>query len=209
MTNQTALSSYVPSPNTPECCTYEKTASWRHARETKNSSSITAAQLGPECFSRPLQQKFPPAKGILKMQSGLAVAGPEILYHLLKGKTFVLKSDTAGSPTIWVIHFDSMCVHLQTELESFSKTFCRVVLRSQVTVHMIQRSHKLTKRNATDSIGVWIKPDITLNRVVLITDNSLFLVWSHRNQMLVVYTVTPKQIERVFFKKKPGCILSW
>lgn len=40
--------------------------------------------------------RFYISKGILKMQSGITAAEPEILYQLLRGKAFVLESDIAG-----------------------------------------------------------------------------------------------------------------
>lgn len=54
---------------------------------------------------------------------GTAAGEPEILYRLPRGKAFILQSDISGRVYVWVIIFDSVCVHQQAEQQCFCKTF--------------------------------------------------------------------------------------
>lgn len=87
-------------------------------------------QRGPESvgwdawyWSRWLWQGFLIAKVTVQMQSSIVAGEPEILYQLPRGKAFVLERDTSGRVYIWVIIFDSVCVHQPAERQSFCKTF--------------------------------------------------------------------------------------
>lgn len=95
-------------------------------------------QRGPESvgrdawrWSRWRWQGFLIAKVTLQMQSSTAAGEPEILYQLLRGKAFVLERDASGRVYIWVIIFDSVCVHQISQLNSrASAEHFRQVLRS-------------------------------------------------------------------------------